>query len=273
MLRYLGLGFRQFGLHPLKGRPRLNWEFYAVLKGKCAPVVPGKPDQKLRSRTCWVFPAGSAHGWTGDGDHRAFIAAFHFGSVPPQLESLVRDHGQLEVPLDAKDCRWFEQLVTELRDDFRQPDFLSNLRFQRAHLDLSVLVLSKLPAFNKKLPEGHAVRTVETALAWFAEHVPQNPSISEVAREVHVSPSTLRRLFRQVRHETPAHAFTRVRIETAMRLMTETTLKMETIAEGCAYSSMSDFCRAFKAFTTVTPRTWRRTVVEGPERLRKQPGP
>jgi transcriptional regulator GlxA family with amidase domain len=79
-------------------------------------------------------------------------------------------------------------------------------------------------------------------------------------------------LFRQVRNESPARAFTRIRIEAAMRLMTETSLKIETIAEECAYSSMSDFCRAFKAFTTVTPRVWRRTVVEGPERLRQQLG-
>lgn len=272
MLRYLGYGQRQFGLHPVKGKPRLNWEFYCVLKGQCAPVIPGAGARPLRRRTLWVFPSGSAHGWTGAGDQKAFIAAFHFGSVPPQLETQVRADGFLEVHLDAADCRWIQQLATALRDDFRQPDLLSNLRFQRAQIELSVLVLSKYTVFTKKLPHGHAVRTVEAALGWFADHVPQNPSISAVASEVHVSPSTLRRLFRQVRNESPARAFTRIRIEAAMRLMTETSLKIETIAEECAYSSMSDFCRAFKAFTTVTPRVWRRTVVEGPERLRQHQG-
>jgi AraC family transcriptional regulator len=268
MLRYLGLGYRQFGLHPVKGRPRLNWEFYAVLRGQCSPVIPHRGEPVLRSRTLWVFPSGSPHGWSGDRDKRAFIAAFHFGSVPPQLEKQVRGRGHLEVALTAAECRWVEKLASSLRTDFRQPDLLSNLRFHQAQIELTVLALSKLAAFNKKLPEGHAVRTVEAAMAWFSDHVPVNPPITEVAREVHVSPSTLRRLFREVRNESPAKAFTRIRVEAAMRLMTETNLKIESIAEECGYSSMSDFCRAFKAFTTVTPRVWRRTVIDGPERIR-----
>lgn len=268
MLRYLGLGYRQFGLHPVKGKQRLNWEFYAVLKGKCAPVLPATGASPLRQSTLWIFPSGSAHGWTGDRDRRAYIAAFHFGSVPAQLEKEARHAGHVAVPLNAAEVRRVRQLAGQLQRDFREPDLLSNLRFHQAQLELSVLVLSKLPAYGKKLPDDHAVRTVQTALAWFGEHVPVNPPITEVAREVHVSASTLRRLFRQVRNESPAKAFNRLRMEAAMRLMMETDLKIETVAEECGYSSMSDFCRAFKGFATVTPRVWRRTVLTGPEALR-----
>ena len=49
-----------------------------------------------------------------------------------------------------------------------------------------------------------------------------------------------------------------------MRLMTETKAKLETIAEECGFTSTSDFCRAFKAFTRVTPTVWRETILPPP---------
>ena len=94
---------------------------------------------------------------------------------------------------------------------------------------------------------------MENATAWFTEHVRANPSITEVAREVHVSPSTLRRLFRRTLHEQPTRVFGRIQVEKGMRLMTETKLKLDSIAEECGFSCTSDFCRAFKAFTKVSP--------------------
>ena len=85
-----------------------------------------------------------------------------------------------------------------------------------------------------------------------------------VAREVHVSPSTLRRLFRRVLRQQPARVFGRIQIEKGMRLMTETKSKLDSIAEECGFTSTSDFCRAFKAFTKVTPTVWRETILPPP---------
>jgi AraC-like DNA-binding protein len=58
--------------------------------------------------------------------------------------------------------------------------------------------------------------------------------------------------------------FARIQLEAAMRLMTETTLKLDTIAGECGFSSTSDFCRAFKAYTKVSPNLWRRTILAPP---------
>ncbi len=269
MLRYLGSGYRQFGLYPLVSGGRLNWEFYAVVQGRCGPVLqPDKPP-RLRSSTLWVFPAGSRHGWGGDGARRASITAFHFGSVPEQLQAAVRRDGYLEVPLRPAECRRLVALAAELKQHFHRPTNLSELLFQGALTELSLLVLKKLELPEVPLPEGHARRAVENALSWFADHVRHNPSVVDVAEHVHVSASTLRRLFRQVRDESPAQAFSRIRLETAMRLMSQTTAKLEIVAEECGYSCTSDFCRAFKALHGSTPNQWRRRLLKTPEHARR----
>lgn len=264
MLRYLGIGPRQFGVYPLKPIVRMNWEFFAVVRGRCAPLAVGQSPTPLATETLWVTPPGSAHTWAGDGRRRAEVAVFHFGSVPAPLEALVRERGQIALPLAAAEVRRITTLAQELRPEFHQPNSLSNLVFQAALLELSLLVLRKLAPGRQPVLADHAERTVENATRWFTEHLRANPTIVEVAREVHVSPSTLRRLFRRVLRQQPARVFSRIQLEQSMRLMTETKLKLDGVATECGFTCTSDFCRAFKAFMKVTPTVWRKTILAPP---------
>jgi AraC family transcriptional regulator len=265
MLRYLGTGFRQFGLYPLSPHPRLNWEFFAVVKGRCAALNPGDKAARLVSRTLWISPPHSQHAWAGDGERTVQVTVFHFGSVPAALERAVRERGSLILPLTGQECQRLIDLARQVRADFEKPNALSQLVFQCLLLELSLLALRKLPYSRRPENRDKAERVVEAATAWFTEHVSANPTIDEVAGQVHVSPSTLRRFFQQAVGERPVRVFRRIQIENGMRLMTETTSKLESIAEACGFTSTSDFCRAFKAHAEVSPNTWRRTLL-GPPR-------
>jgi AraC family transcriptional regulator len=268
MLRYLGAGPRQFGLFPLKARARMNWEFFAVVKGRCAPLGGNNAPARLAARTLWITAPGSAHTWAGEGPRTAEVAVFHFGSVPAALEAAVRDHGQIAVALTAAACRRLAALARELQPEYHQPTPLSPLVFEAALLELSVLVLRQLPSAKPNPREDHAERIVAHALAWYGEHLRSRPSITDVAREVHVSASTLRRMFQRVRREKPTRAFGRMQVERGMRLMAETKVKLDAVAEECGFTSTSDFCRAFKAFQRVSPAVWRATVLTAPRAAR-----
>ena len=269
MLRYLGLGYRRLGLQPTTSPPRMNWEFYAVVNGRCAPVPPGGPKGALRANTLWVSAPGSAHGWTGAGKCRAYITAFHFGLVPPQLEAAVRRTGQLAVTIEAPERRRLVELAKQARAEFDAPTHLCSLLYQGILCELSLLVLRKLPEAVKPLPASRARRTADAAVAWFVARLDESPSLSSIAKATHVSVSTLRRAFLSTRGETPHRAFARLRLETAMRLMIETPQKLEEIAAKCGYAGASDFGRAFKAATQVSPAVWRRTILEGPGYIRR----
>lgn len=64
--------------------------------------------------------------------------------------------------------------------------------------------------------------------------------------------------------EQPTRVFGRIQVEKGMRLMAETDLKLESVADECGFTGTSDFCRAFKAFTNVTPTVWRQTILAPP---------
>jgi AraC-like DNA-binding protein len=264
MLRYLGVGQRQFGMHPLKPIVRMNWEFFAVLKGRTAPLARDNTHPPTVEKTIWVSAPGSVHTWAGEGTRRVHVAVFHFGAVPAALEAHVRERGQASFPLTAADCRRIAELATQLQPEFERPSNYSHLVFQGVLIELTLLVLRKLPQGKRPLAASDAEAAIDAATAWFAENVRANPSIIEVAHEVHVSPSTLRRLFRRVLRESPARVFRRIQIEKGMRLLTETKSKLDSIADECGFTCTSDFCRAFKAFTRVTPTTWRQTVLTPP---------
>ena len=264
MLRYLGFGRRQFGRFPIKPYARINWEFFAVVRGRCAPQQQAGEKPPLATSTLWVTAPGSAHTWAAQGVQTTEVAVFHFGTVPAVLQASVRKHGQLAVALRPAEARRLAGLARSLESHYQQPNGLSPLVFQAALIELTLLVLRKLPAAETPLRTDHGERIVERANAWYAENIAQNPSIADVAREVHVSPSTLRRLFRRLLREKPTRAFARLQIEKGMRLMTESDLKLESIAAECGFTSSSDFCRAFKAFTRVSPTAWRRLVLTPP---------
>lgn len=258
MLRYLTTGPRRFGLHPMYVHQRANWEFLAVVRGKCGPLFPGTATPALRRRCLWVFPPESAHGWTGRGLQTCRVAIFHFGAVPSVLDKLARAQGRLERPLTPSQVQRVLELQRELRPHYQHVTEKSLLIFEKALLELSLIMLEDTPFENSETKTDHAIRKVEASLTWYSEHIAAQPGLEQIAAAVHVSVSHLRRLFWQARQESPQKAFARLRVQRAMELLSHTDLKLEAIASRCGFSSSSDFCRVFKSHQQISPDAWRK---------------
>jgi AraC family transcriptional regulator len=257
MLQYLTFGDRRFGIHPMPPHTRLNWEFYAVIKGKCAPVLPAGPDLNLRERQLWVFPPETPHGWKGEQRAECQIVCFHFAFVPSPLRELAQARRFQECPVNENQVARLTVMAQELRPHFEQPTSFSHIIFERALLELTFMALANVK--EEPLPEltqtmGHKVNV---AIAWYMEHLSEAPRIEDVACKLHISPSNLRQIFMLTLHESPQSAFKRLRLHRAMELMSESNLKLEAVAEQCGYSNASDFSRAFSREFKISPRTWR----------------
>lgn len=145
MLRYLGSGRRLFGLYPMYVHRRANWEFFAVVQGRCGALLPGGAREPLRARTLWVFPPETAHGWAGERDAACRVVIFHFGVVPELLENAGRARGHLSVALTAQQARRLVGLAAELRPHDERGNARSPIVFERALLELSLLALESVP--------------------------------------------------------------------------------------------------------------------------------
>src|ERR1051326_5504301 len=88
MLRHLANGDQS-----LTGRIdascRADWEFYAVLEGRCAPVFRDDDWPELQEKTLWLFAPDCRHGWIGERGRPHFCVALHYDSVPHQLGAFV----------------------------------------------------------------------------------------------------------------------------------------------------------------------------------------
>jgi len=258
MLRYLGSGARRFWLHPTTLHCRTDWAFFAVVRGRCAALLENTKTPVSRQRHFWVFPPETAHGWTSQPGERCHVAVFHFVVVPPLLERIVRARGYLDRPLSAAQARRVAQLARELEAPFQRWTEKSNLEFEKALLELTLLALEPIPFTSTETQPDQAVRKVETSLRWYSEHMAEEPKLEHVAEVVHVSPSHLRRLFWQVRHENPLRSFTKLRLQRAKELLSHSDAKLDLVAEQCGFCSVADFCRVFKAYNKISPRAWHR---------------
>lgn len=263
MLRYLANG-RIRWKNGMRCNTRTNWEFYAVISGRCGVTRRDVDKPVFHERTFWLFAPECSHAWFDDGHHTYHRLSFHFGSVPYPLDEVVRAGGGcLTRPLGEADIARLLEIARTLEPHFCRPVGTSLLHFQRGLMDLSLLALEGHECAARPMPlTDVASFRVERALSWYADHVARNPSVKEVAEALHVSSSHLRRLFAEVRQASPKELFRRVRLEKAQDLLGRTNFTLDEIARDCGYTSASHFCRDYKAAHHFTPSTWRRRLID-----------
>lgn len=243
---------------------RTNWEFYAVVDGRCALRFSDKIAPEHHAATLWVFAPECSHAWLNADTAGYERVVLHFGSVPYPVDELARRNGGwLARPLDAVGVERVRAIAAAVQPHFCRPTLISPLHFQSALTQLGMLLLEDnefalLPPALTDL----ANFKIERALSWYTEHLSSAPSVKEVADAIHISPSHLRRLFWQGRRTSPKAQFQRIRLEKAKELMSRSTFTLEEIARTCGYASASHFCREHKAACNFTPTTWRKKLID-----------
>jgi AraC family transcriptional regulator len=240
---------------------RTNWEFYAVLDGRCAPVFKDGERPPLQENTLWVFAPECSHAWIDDGRHQFHRIVLHFGTVPYPLDQIVREKGYFSKTLNQEEIERIKSIAAELEPHFQRPHLLSPLHFQGRLMDLATIALAGNDGHQPPALPSLASFKVESALSWYAEHLARCPSVKEVADAIHVSPSHLRRLFVQVRNTSPKTLFQRIRLEKAKELMSRSALTLDDVARHCGFASASHLCREYKAFHHFTPTHWRKRLI------------
>lgn len=260
MLRYLGLGERQFGDFPLPPHARMNWEFLAVVSGRIAPLLATGRQPRLAANTLWLFPPGMIHGWRGEPGRRSEIVVLHFNTVPVVLEQAVELHGFLAVKLKPQDRRRLQSAGRELKRHYWRPIMASELHTERVLIDLGLLLLRGVKESRKPQQTGGSLEKVLRAEAWLRRRLADQPTIAGAAHAAGLSESQLRRMFLRVRKVKPHRVLDRLRIEKAMRLMADTQAKLQHVATECGLTSAASLCRLFRKNVGKTPNDWRREV-------------
>ncbi|MBD2771358.1 helix-turn-helix domain-containing protein [Iningainema tapete] len=107
----------------------------------------------------------------------------------------------------------------------------------------------KIRSYSNGLPQARLRQATE----YIYEHLAQNPSLTEMAQMVQMSPYYFSRLFKQSTGLTPHQYLIKCRIEQAKRLLKTTNLSIAKIAQQVGFVDQSHLTRHFKRHVGVPP--------------------
>jgi len=99
--------------------------------------------------------------------------------------------------------------------------------------------------------------SVRKAKTWISEHDGEKISLDQVARAVNVSAKYFSEVFSRAAGMPFVEYVGRVRVEKARALLAEPEARVGEIALAVGFGSLSQFNRAFRKFTGLSPRQYR----------------
>lgn len=268
--------------------------FHLVVRGSCWVRVVGREPVELETGDMILIPHGAEHvladtpdtpcrtveevvrasgfdgrgalvisGEEGGGAARLVCGHFEFdeglehpllAQLPPWLavrwEESVRDS-----PLESA-FRFIAREVQESRPGHEivvhrlsEVLFVQAIRFwaDRVRPERGVLAALADPRLGSALRAMHA----DPASRW---------TLESLGREAALGRSAFAARFREVVGETPLHYLTRWRVQQASRLLAESRLSLDRIAERVGYESAASLSRAFRKVSGASPGAYRRSA-------------
>lgn len=83
-------------------------------------------------------------------------------------------------------------------------------------------------------------------------------TVDDIAKEVYLSPNYVRTIFKEKTGRTILEAITEKRMDRAVRLLADPSLKVHDIAASVGYENVSYFCSVFHKHTGLTPNQYRK---------------
>jgi transcriptional regulator GlxA family with amidase domain len=124
------------------------------------------------------------------------------------------------------------------------------------------------PAAEPDAPESAADGSLETTREWARERIAEPLTVAAMARHANVSPRTFARRFRAETGTTPLQWILARRVLEARRLLEESDLPVETVAERAGFGNAASLRDHFRRATASTPTAYRRTFQTGLDAFR-----
>ncbi len=122
---------------------------------------------------------------------------------------------------------------------------------------IEALALVRSLAMSYHVADREASRKIQQARYHLLHHSDEEIDMNELARELGLSYSRFRSLFREHTGTAPHQYVISIRMNKARQLLRHTELSVADIAERVGFSSPYYFCRQFKIKNGCTPKTYR----------------
>ena len=110
----------------------------------------------------------------------------------------------------------------------------------------------------KPVSEAPKSKNIQLALEYINANYAKQLSLEQVAEQVYLNPDYFSRIFKAETGQTFVNYLTDVRMQHAIRLLENTALRVQTIAQQVGYYNASYFSTAFKKKYGMSPYEYRR---------------
>ena len=189
-----------------------------------------------------------------------------FPQEPMLVKALVKALEAKPIIISGEEADSVKQVLCMLFDELREKKKYQKLAIKGL---LTKLLLEFVRINDKNGEEAIADvknnQYIRSALTYIELNYSENIKIKELAKEVHLSETHFRRLFREVLNEEPLDYLNLVRIDKSCELLLKTNDSVQIIAEKVGFPIVSTFNRNFKKITGMTPYQWRIKAKKNPE--------
>ena len=233
-----------------------------TLQGPMQGMITGYGEVQLEASryTCFYLPEGLHAFRTGAGEYECLyitLDSFLLEELAESREEIRKLLHYLYINSRQGVC------LTQQQIDYRVEDIISNMRSCKETgpdllMELSTSINSLLNLYRKSLntlEQYHNLRPTAytTAMISIQEEITQHPSIQKhtlayFARKHNMSPSTLKRHFKDFFEKTLHEYVWEECMKKAMWMRSNPALSMEDIADEVGYADKSGFLKSFKQF-------------------------
>lgn len=239
-----------------RSRPGNMTQLVCTLEGEGAfrygdkiyPLTPGK------GFICTLGDPESAYYYPGHASKPWIFIWMDFSGLTAvrMMEELSRQYGHVfEIPLNSGLIRYLKSF----RNQRRSIRFVSPTEGARIVCDVLSLLGEHL---ERKAIDSPGSRLVQAAQAAISENLDRTLNLGEIAARLKVSREHLSRIFRERTGLTPQEFAAEERMQYAVRLLRDSFLSCEEIAEQTGYAGAVSFCRAFRQRFGCSPIQYRK---------------
>ena len=119
--------------------------------------------------------------------------------------------------------------------------------------------LNKVQLIEDDVPSPEGTNVIVRVKKYIADHLHEDLSRGEIAAAVYLNSDYLSHLFHEKTGLSLSAYIQQLRMEKAMRLLTQSGESVSSIAAKCGFSNIPYFSKQFKNFTGKTPNEYRKT--------------
>jgi len=202
-----------------------------------------------RSKSWWEYVFIDVHQYL----HKAYPENVRFGSA---LEAHINSRYLLEKREDNEELWNLTDGI--IKEEKGVEPYAKEIVNQKV-IELLLLLARKNRSFDHSQDEETRTRgnQIHKGIVYIEKNYAEKFSIGDIASEIGMSETHFRRLFNETMRMPPSSYVNMIRIQHACRMLAETDLPVELIAEKAGYASVSTFNRNFKEFMGETPLKWK----------------